>query len=131
MSLGATKDVFEPGAGLLRDGSTTLEARASARPVTDVALVTRLPPGARPRQTGLWRNDREPVAQTTLYLNYDAELDWLMMIEFGHVDDGQPSENWRGVSGSFGYLLRPDDGIERGFKVLDFSQFDAEDPDVV
>ena len=65
-----------------------------------------------------------------LYLNYIAEIDWLIALEFGRVDDSQPPENWRGVSKLFGFLHDGPDGPEVGFKVLDFSEFDPEDPAV-
>lgn len=65
-----------------------------------------------------------------LYLGHDADLDWLMAYEFGRVDDGQPPDCWRQVSPEFGYLLDAPGGREVGFKVLGFSAFDAEDPDV-
>ena len=65
-----------------------------------------------------------------LYINHIAELDWLIALEFGRVDDGQPAENWSGVSERFGYLHAEPDGRVLGFKVLEFSQFDTDDPDV-
>ncbi len=65
-----------------------------------------------------------------LYLNHITGLDWLVALEFGRVDDGQPSENWRGVSEAFGFLHSEPGGPEVGFKVLDFSQFDPDDPEV-
>jgi tetratricopeptide (TPR) repeat protein len=65
-----------------------------------------------------------------LYLNHIRELDWLIALEFGRVDDAQPPENWRGVSGRFGFLCDGPGGAEVGFKVLDVSRFDAEDPAV-
>lgn len=61
-----------------------------------------------------------------LYLNFIADLDWLIALEFGRVDDAQPPENWRGVSESFGYLCDKPGGREVGFKILDFSEFDPE-----
>ena len=39
-----------------------------------------------------------------LYLNHIADLDWLIALEFGRVDDAQPPDNWRGVCDSFGFL---------------------------
>lgn len=63
-----------------------------------------------------------------LFLNRIAELDWLIALEFGRVDEGQPPECWRGVSEQFGYLQDSPGGRVVGFKVLDFSRFDAEDP---
>jgi hypothetical protein len=65
-----------------------------------------------------------------LYVSYDRDLDWLMAFEFGCVDDAQVPEHWRGVSEAFGYLDDSPGGRTVGFKVLDFSVFDAEDPAV-
>lgn len=65
-----------------------------------------------------------------LYLNFIAKFDWLIALEFGRVGDAQPPENWRGVSDTFGFLHAAPDGPEIGFKIVDFSRFDAEDPDV-
>lgn len=65
-----------------------------------------------------------------LYLNFIAESDWLIALEFGRVDDAQPPGNWRGVSESFGFLHDGPDGPELGFKILNFSKFDAEEPGV-
>lgn len=62
-----------------------------------------------------------------LYLNFIADFDWLIALEFGRVDDGQPSENWRGISESFGFLHDEPSGPEVGFKIVDFWEFDAED----
>ena len=65
-----------------------------------------------------------------LYLNFIAEYDWLIALEFGRVDDAQRRDDWRGVSKSFGFLHDGPDGPEVGFKILDFSEFDPEDPEV-
>ncbi len=65
-----------------------------------------------------------------LFLSYDEHLDWLTLIEFGQVENAQPRDHWRGVSESFGYLLRHPEGPEIGFKILDFSKFYPEDPEV-
>jgi tetratricopeptide (TPR) repeat protein len=65
-----------------------------------------------------------------LYVNFAAELDWLIALEFGRVDDGQPPENWVGVSGQFGFLRERPGGRVVGFKVVDFSAFDVEDQEV-
>lgn len=64
-----------------------------------------------------------------LYINAIAELDWLIALEFGRVDDAQPPENWRGVCRQFGFLCDGPDGPEVGFKVLDYSEFDPDDPE--
>lgn len=66
-----------------------------------------------------------------LYLNHDADYDWLIALEFGRVDDGAPLENWHVVSEDFAYLLEgPVGGRPIGFRVNGFSEFDADDPDV-
>ena len=74
-----------------------------------------------------------------LYLNHIAPeyvpgygdwFDWLIALEFGRVDDMQPSENWRGVDDHFGFLHDHPGGPEVGFKVKHFSEFDANAPDV-
>ena len=65
-----------------------------------------------------------------LYLNFIAHFDWLIALEFGRVDDAQPPENWRGVSETFGFLHDEPGGPEVGFKIVEFSQFDPEDPEV-
>jgi len=65
-----------------------------------------------------------------LYLNFISDLDWLIALEFGRVDDAQPPDNWCGVSESFGFLHDGPDGPEVGFKILGFSKFDPEDPEV-
>lgn len=67
---------------------------------------------------------------TQLYLSYDEDLDWLILIEFGRVENAQPSDHWREISDSFGYLLRSPQGPEIGFKILGFSEFDPEHEEV-
>ena len=62
-----------------------------------------------------------------LYLSYDDGLDWLMCFEFGRTDDGHHPQAWLGVSDSFGYMLARPGGRVVGFKVLDFSAFDAQE----
>jgi hypothetical protein len=74
--------------------------------------------------------DSSYVSTVSLYLSYDHELDWLMTYEFGRVDDYHPGDAWREVSESFGFMLDEPDGREVGFKVLGFSEFDPEDPEV-
>lgn len=63
-----------------------------------------------------------------LYLNHSAGLDWLIALEFGRIDDGQPPENWREVSEQFGYLHDGPGGRCLGFEALGFSDLDPEDP---
>lgn len=63
-----------------------------------------------------------------LYINHLPDLDWLIALEFGRVDDGQPTESWRGVSEAFGYLHEEGTGRALGFKILGFSEFDPDAP---
>src|SRR5687767_3888154 len=60
-----------------------------------------------------------------LYINHVPELDWLIALEFGRVDDAQPSENWRGVTEQIGFLHDGPGGRCLGFKVVEFSEFDV------
>src|SRR3954454_16291251 len=66
------------------------------------------------------------MSRPRLYLNHIAEYDWLIALEFGRVDDGQPPDCWRGVSEQFGYLHDGPDGRVVGFKVLDVSELDLD-----
>ena len=63
-----------------------------------------------------------------LFLNCDARFDWLIALEFGRTDEGQPSENWRPVSEDFAYLV--EDSRCMGFVVLRRSEFDPYSDDV-
>jgi hypothetical protein len=36
------------------------------------------------------------VTVPKLFINHVASYDWLIALEFGRVDDAQPSENWVG-----------------------------------
>ncbi len=62
-----------------------------------------------------------------LYINHIAEFDWLIALEFGRVDDGQPPKNWSGVTEQFGFLHDEPGGRVLGFKVIDFSEFDLDE----
>src|SRR4051812_50069562 len=70
------------------------------------------------------------TAPVRLYVSYDSGLDWLMAYEFGRVDDGQPADNWAGLSEAFGFLHDALGGRVIGFRVHDFSTFDPEDAEV-
>ncbi len=66
-----------------------------------------------------------------LYISHVVEHDWLTALEFGRVDDGQPAENWRPLGPQFGYLhlgSQEDECPVVGFKIVEFSSFDTEDP---
>jgi tetratricopeptide (TPR) repeat protein len=70
------------------------------------------------------------VSDTRLYLNSLPDYDWLIALEFGRVDDGQPTENWRAVSDNIGILLDAPGGREVGFKIVNLSGFDDEARDL-
>lgn len=59
-----------------------------------------------------------------LYVNNIGSLDWLVALEFGRVDDGQPRERWRPVEDRFAYLTDGDETV--GFRITQFSKFDPE-----
>ena len=65
-----------------------------------------------------------------LYLNNIPHFDWLIALEFGRIDDGQPHERWRPISEHVGVLLDTPHGEPIGFKVTELSTFDAHARDV-
>ncbi|MFY9487478.1 MAG: hypothetical protein WAP35_02115 [Solirubrobacterales bacterium] len=67
----------------------------------------------------------------SLFINHIPELDWLIALEFGRVDEGQPEDHWIGVTDTFGYLCDSPQGSPIGFKILDFSALDLDDPALV
>ena len=70
------------------------------------------------------------VTDIRLYLNHLPEYDWLIALEFGRVDDGQPKANWRGVTEHLGFLLDAPGGREVGFKITELAVFDEETREV-
>jgi len=64
------------------------------------------------------------------YVSHDAEDDWLTVLEFGRVDDGQARDKWDPISDAFAYLRDRPGGRVVGFTVLEFSEFDLDDPEV-
>jgi tetratricopeptide (TPR) repeat protein len=70
------------------------------------------------------------ISVKRLYINHAAGLDWLIALEFGRVDDGQPPENWRGVSDQFAFLHDGPDGPVVGFKIVGAWEFDPHSPEV-
>lgn len=70
------------------------------------------------------------MAPPRLYLNHIPDFDWLIALEFGRVDDGQPSDHWRGATDHVGFLLDEPGGREVGFKITALSEhFDDEAAD--
>ena len=70
------------------------------------------------------------IVARKLYLNWVAEYDWLIALEFGRVDDGQPPDSWESVNDSLGFLHEKPGGDVLGFKVLGFSSLDPEDEEL-
>jgi len=66
----------------------------------------------------------ETAFRPRLFVNCVANLDWLIALEFGRVDEGQAADAWSGISEQFGYLFDGDRCV--GFKVLGLSEFDLD-----
>jgi tetratricopeptide (TPR) repeat protein len=65
------------------------------------------------------------VSASTLYINRDVELDWLIALPFGQVSDGQPDGLFRIVGESFRWALDEPGGTAIGFEVLGLTEFDT------
>jgi tetratricopeptide (TPR) repeat protein len=63
-----------------------------------------------------------------LFLNHDADYGWLIALEYGTTDDGQPSDNWAPVSEDFAYLVIGERCV--GFVARHFDDFDPYDSDI-
>ena len=66
------------------------------------------------------------MSNTPLFLSYDQGLDWLDLIPYGTVADRLGEDRWHGVDERFGFLLDRPGGEIVGFKVMAFTEFDAE-----
>src|SRR3954447_6866042 len=60
-----------------------------------------------------------------LHLTHMPELDTLVALEYGRVDEGAPEKQWRRVGEHIAYLRDPLVGREVGFKVREFSRLDV------
>lgn len=69
----------------------------------------------------------ELPTRPVLHLSYAAALDWLECPPFGTVMDRQGPDRWVGVDETFGWFLDAPVGQVVGFKVHDFSTFDADE----
>src|SRR4051812_12923926 len=65
-----------------------------------------------------------------LHVSYVSELDDLIALEYGRVDEGQPWAWWRLVGTQIAYLHDGGDGPAVGFRVLELSKLDLDDPSV-
>jgi tetratricopeptide (TPR) repeat protein len=70
------------------------------------------------------------MTRPRLHIAHTAGLDVFLALEFGRVEDGQPTEHWRNVGERFGYLHDGPGGPEVGFRITDFSRFDPDAADV-
>lgn len=70
--------------------------------------------------------DTESPTLPRIYLSNLPELNWLTGVEFGRVDDGQPSDCWVALTENIGVLLDEPGGRPVGFKLLAASEFDEE-----
>lgn len=66
------------------------------------------------------------MSDVRLYVSNLTDLDALIALEFGRVDEGQPDEHWRMAGDSFGFLLDGAGGREVGFKITSFSEWDED-----
>ena len=65
-----------------------------------------------------------------LHLTHMPEIDRLVALEYGRVDEGQPRGCWRPVGTELGYLHDGPLGPEVGFKVLSFTGLDVDADEV-
>jgi hypothetical protein len=95
--------------------------RAQATAILDAARTPRVPGDERAARHGP-RVERR-LTQPRLRINHPADLDWLIALEFGRVETVSPGLLGRRV----GWLHCGTEGPIVGFKVLNFSAFDAID----
>lgn len=70
------------------------------------------------------------MAIPRVYINNIVEFDWLVVLEFGRVDDYQASGSWEGITEEVGILKDLETGETVGFKVNALSKFDEDTRDV-
>ena len=61
-----------------------------------------------------------------LYINRDAEGDWLTALPLGRVSDGQPEENYLHVGDAFRWCLDGPAGTVVGFEVVGLREFESD-----
>lgn len=66
----------------------------------------------------------------TAFLSYDVDLDWLEVAPYGTVLDRQGPDRWRAVCDQLGYFLDGPGGEPVGFRLVEFTEFDPDDPAV-
>jgi tetratricopeptide (TPR) repeat protein len=70
-----------------------------------------------------------PTPRPRLYISQEPGLDLFSALEFGRVDDGQPSECWAEVGEQVGLLHDEPDGRCVGFVVQNAVDYDPDDPE--
>lgn len=63
-----------------------------------------------------------------LFLSQDADYGWLIALEFGVIDDGQPADRWTPVGDSLG-LLHDENGRCVGFRIDGIADYDPDAPE--
>lgn len=138
LAVATARDAEASGtAGIARPGPTS-RARAAETATAELvmAAITRPTVPSRRQIDAPW--DDHPGVSVTLdrdrrgkpatepvrvYLNRIVEYDWLIAIEYGRVDDGQPRANWSEVTEHCGYLHDRPGGRAIGFKITEFTEF--------
>jgi tetratricopeptide (TPR) repeat protein len=72
------------------------------------------------------RSDKRDPAPIRLHLTHIPELDTLVALEYGRVDEGTPEEWWRRVGARVAYLHDPRVDRDVGFKVRESSRLDVD-----
>jgi tetratricopeptide (TPR) repeat protein len=72
------------------------------------------------------RPDKPDAAPMRVHLTNMPELDTLVALEYGRVDEGTPEEWWRRVGADVAYLHDPHVACDLGFKVREFSRLDVD-----
>src|SRR3954451_17361352 len=78
--------------------------------------------------TAAWTRLMVQMDALPLYINRDAEYDWLTALPLGRVSDGQPEENYLHVGEAFRWCLDGPAGRTIGFEVVELRDFDPDDP---
>src|SRR5882757_4998114 len=100
---------------------------AVARAQAPLPRSPRRPGPARRRAACQNRRPRRDSMVVPLFINRDPDLDWLIALEYGHVCDGHPPEQFRTVGEQFAWMLdRPGGRRVIGFCVTALREFDPE-----
>src|SRR5690242_8905205 len=98
----------------MRSGSS-----AAGRPERGNVLTVRAGPHAVARLSAARKGGLRPMA-VRVHVTHIPELDHLIALEYGRVDEGTPEESWRRVGRTMGYLYDAS-ATAVGFKVIEAS----------